>query len=135
MWHNPQSSPRVMRLGCAVLPPVAPRGVIIFFYPPALAGFATRQGPLPTRTCCACKWHSADGPASNDLIRRVQSRRIRPHPWRRDHAHTMAVAKTKTSVHPLASDTTAAPGHRLTDANGKTDDDLRPSLLLPGGNP
>jgi hypothetical protein len=47
----------------------------------------------------------------------------------------MAVAKTKTSVHPLASDTTAGPGHRLTDANGKTDDDLRPSLLLPGGNP
>src|SRR6516164_8924476 len=46
----------------------------------------------------------------------------------------MAVAKTKTSVHPLASDTTAGPGHRLTDANGKTDDDLRPSLLLPGGN-
>ena len=87
MWHNPQSSPRGMRAWLArSWRRSRLGGSKSSSIPRALAGFATRQGPLPTRTCCACKWHSADGPARNDLIRRVQSRRTRPHPWRRDHA-------------------------------------------------
>src|SRR5215471_10785074 len=135
MWHNPQSSPRVMRARLARFWRPSRLGGDNFLHPPGPGRLRDSPGAAPNSDMLRLQVAQYRRPGRYDLIRRVQSLRTRPHPWRRDHAHTMAVAKTKTSVHPLASDTTAAPGHRLTDANGKTDDDLRPSLLLPGGNP